>query len=70
MKMPIGGLRLRFFVWTSRFFQVVVRPASSGVLTLWTCRPKKPSFLTSSMTSAAGPSLIHTRRRGPMASMR
>ena len=70
MKMPIGGMRLRFFVCTRRFFQLVMRPASSGLLMLCTCNPKKPFLVTSSMTSAAGPSLIHTRMRGPMASMR
>jgi len=70
MKMPMGGAGFRFFVCTSRFFQVVVRPASSGFSMECTCRPKKPDFFTSSMTSDAGLPLIHTRRRGPMASRR
>ncbi len=66
----MGGMGFRLSVWMTRFFQVVVRPASSGFSMECTCRPMNPDGFAASITSAAGAPLIHTRRRGPMASMR
>ena len=68
----MGGARLRFLrLHDAGFSSVVVRPASSAeLIDVHLQAEESRSSCPSSMTSDDRPPLIHTRRRGPIASMR